>query len=294
MNFGSYEFYLRLKNEFYSENNWEIHLLLEKEVRRVAKRLAWQATSDPQLRADAVEDAISHVFIYSIHRFLEDPRAGASDDRGRTNWLYRVTGNSICSTLRRANVRSGIVLRDEDGKPIRIRTSSLDQTDEDGFRPIDVVPGSDPDPLETMAQRQVILDALSALFSMDSVASERLIAAASVMLQKACGFSFSKKMLNSAVAETLQGHTAAENLEHVKRLLRVLELPAELVQPLEDRLAASNPTMNFTTRDVTKAASDVRVRLQKQFPHESARTDASQSPHDDRVVPFKSGNRKDG
>ena len=67
MSFGSPEFFLRLKTEFYSDNNWEIHSLLDKEVRRVARFLARQAISDPQLRLDAIEDADFRIFTYSIH-----------------------------------------------------------------------------------------------------------------------------------------------------------------------------------------------------------------------------------
>ena len=116
MSFGSPEFFLRLKTEFYSDNNWEIHSLLDKEVRRVARFLARQAISDPQLRIDAIEDAVFRIFTYSIHKFLEDPAFETADERDRINWLYRAVGNAILDSLRRANVRSGVVLRGEDGE----------------------------------------------------------------------------------------------------------------------------------------------------------------------------------
>ena len=111
MSFGSPEFFLRLKTEFYSDNNWEIHSLLDKEVRRVARFLARQAISDPQLRIDAIEDAVFRIFTYSIHKFLEDPAFETAGERDRINWLYRAVGNAILDSLRRANVRSGVVLR---------------------------------------------------------------------------------------------------------------------------------------------------------------------------------------
>ena len=40
MNFGKPEFYHRLRTEFYSDNNWEIHLLLFDEVQRMARQVA--------------------------------------------------------------------------------------------------------------------------------------------------------------------------------------------------------------------------------------------------------------
>ena len=265
MSFGSPEFFLRLKAEFYSDNNWEIHLLLDKEVRRVARFLARQAIGDPQLRADAIEDAVFRVFTYSIHKFLEDPAFETAGERDRLNWLYRAVANAIRDSLRRANVRSSVVLRGEDGQPLRIRHASLDQPDEDGFRLSDALPGSDPDPLERMALHQQALDALSALFSMDSVAPERLVAAACVMLQEAYGFAFSKKQLNSAVADALAGRTVAENLTRVRALLTALGLPESLLAPLERRISSDAPVMNPSTRSVTKAASDIRVKLRHQF-----------------------------
>ena len=280
MSFGSPEFFLRLKTEFYSDNNWEIHSLLDKEVRRVARFLARQAISDPQLRIDAIEDAVFRIFTYSIHKFLEDPAFETADERDRINWLYRAVGNAILDSLRRANVRSGVVLRGEDGEPLRIRHASLDQPDEDGFRLLDVLPGSDADPLERMALRQQALDALSALFSMDSFAPERLISAACVMLQEVYGFAFSKKQLNSAVAEALSGHTVSENLERVRRLLTALDLPESLLEPLERRISSDGTLMNLSARGVTKATSDIRVKLRRQFPDSN------------RVVPFSAATER--
>ena len=288
MSFGSPEFFLRLKTEFYSENNWEIHSLLDREVRRVARRLANQAIDNLQLRADAIEDAVFRIFTYSIHKFLEDPAFETAGERDRLNWLYRAVANAMRDSLRRANVRSSAVLRgedgrpllDEDGRPLRIHHASLDQPDDDGLRLLDALPGGDVDPLERMALRQQVVDALTALFSMDSVAPERLISAACVMLQEAYGFAFSKKLLNSAVADALSGHTAAENLLRVRGLLTALGLPEALLEPLARRISSDGGVMDLSTRSVTKATSDIRVKLRRQFPDSN------------RVVPFSAATER--
>lgn len=279
MNFGTIEFYRRLKSEFYADNNWEIHLLLEKEVRRVARFLAAQATNDPQLRRDAAEDALGRVFTYSIHRFLEDERFADCDDRARVNWLYRAVANAIRDSLRRARVRVRTVLRDEDGNPVYLYHASLDQTDEDGFGLMDALPDQSAGPLESMLLRQKAEAALRALFSMDS-GVDHIIVAAAVMLNEAYGYLCGSKGLNRSVAGELSNSTPRRNLERIRRLLRALDLPEELAKPLEARLNGDEVPMNPSTRDVTRWVSEARVRLRKQF--------------DDRVVSIDGTTGKDG
>lgn len=279
MNFGTIEFYRRLRSEFYSDDNWEIHLLLEAEVRRVARFLTAQAVHDRQLREDAVEDALGRMFTYSIHRFLEDERFADCDERARVNWLYRAVANAIRDSLRRARVRSCAVLRDEDGNPVYLRHASLDQTDEDGFGLMDALPDRSAGPLERMMLRQRAEDALRALFSMDSGA-DHIIAAAAVMLTEAYGALCGAKALNRSVADELSNATPRRNLERIRRLLRALELPESLADPLEARLDGGEAPMNPSTRDVTRWVSEARVRLRKRF--------------DDRVVSIDGTTGKDG
>ena len=274
MNFGSPEFYRRLKTEFYSENNWEIHQMLYDEARRVASLLASRAIKDLQLRADAVDDAVCRILTYSIHKFLQNPAFETAGERGRLNWLYRAAANAMRDSLRRANVRASVVLRDEIGDPLRVYHASLDQSDEDGGRLLDTLSAPADDPAERMHLRQRAIDVLGALFSMDSVAPERIVAAACVILHGACGVSFSKKQLNGAVADALSGHTVSENLERIRELLLTLELPATLLLPLERRIASDDPLMSPTARSITRATSDIRVKLRRQF------------PDNDQVVPF--------
>ena len=263
MNFGKPEFYHRLRTEFYSENNWEIHLLLFDEVQRVARQVA-RTIKDQQLRDDAVDDAISRILTYSIHRFLENPDFETADECARLRWLYLAAKNAMRDSLRRANVRNCVVRRKENGEPLRLYHASLDQTDEDGGGLLDMLPAPDDDLDDRMDLRQRAIDALRALFSMNSIAPGRLVAAACVILSRACGVD-NEKLLNSAVAKALSGHTVSENLGYVRELLATLELPEDLLQPLEARIASDDPLMSLESCNVTRAASDIRIKLRRQF-----------------------------
>lgn len=274
MVFGTDAFYRRLKAELYAEDNWEIHALLFHEVEDAAKRVAWRFFPRLADREDAVAEALNKVFTVSIHAFLEDPAMEFMDERGRNNWLYKVIKNAMLDFYRRQHVREGqytVV----DG--VRIFQPHLKLNVGEELTLADTLRDPSPDPLTAMTCREDAEEALAALFSMNAVGAEKLVTVGWLMLSIVYGNPYGAKQLNSAVAEELSGRTLRFNFLRLRDLLRKLELPDGLLQPLARRLdqtdadgqTVGDRMMELSTRMVTKSVSDARVRLRQQFPSNS-------------------------
>lgn len=311
MNFGSDEFYRRLKKELCSENNWEITLELEKEVRTAARPTAWRYFKTREDVEDAVQYAIGKILTVSIHNFLADERMETATESRRVSWLRAVIKNAIIDEVRRLLPEEGMWVEkkpdvpetdspgewrivqpaqkkeekapdaaeakksDKDGKSF-VRFTRLDGSKDDDFSPLDVISDDDGDYLERMHSRQELEKRFRLIFTLDA-GVEKLVIAAFCMLLSGYGHSFGDKALNKNVAALLSGRTVEENLRAVKYLIYELDFPADAADPLEARLdeepGLRGKVMQVETDLVTKYVSDVRARVRKVYSDLAARED---------------------
>lgn len=299
MTFGDDIFYNRLKQEFYSENNYVIHKELLDLIGMKARQLF---PSHRHLISDIQQEAAIRIMGKAMLDFLDNDVFAFSPKRValRNGWFRTLVRNAGIDLLRGEfrNTRVPISSGAEDGdNPVHVYIQPLDQ-------PIDSNDGgsatlkdflADPqngDPLEALISREKVNDAFQQLFSLPKTKPDKIIVCAFVVLAGHLGLSNGAKELNSNVADRLQGLTYSGAADVIERMLRMAQVSPSVIEPLRKRLAAPDESgspiggqiFDIDTRTVTHQSSSTRKQLRDNSDDDAPR---------DNVVPFPS-QRKDG
>lgn len=294
--FWDEEFYINLKNEFYSDDTTLIYAELMEEIRRGCLVVGGKYFGKNYYsREDAFADACDRFFTVVIPDMLmvEEKRRKfeAKDTQERKNFFYSVITNKHIDLWRTEN--RGVVEfpggkgnpdpdsgnaeeSPEKGKrPSKLRDLSLEWENEDGLSIGSLVPSRDDNPLDRMVKREEVFEAFETLFAMENVSTERLLVTAVTILQQVHAYRedgnrvTKDKKLNSEVAEALSKRTAAQNFKLLRALLKEHGLPAELAAPLGERLLRPSDNdddeMDYTAREVTHIVSDTKTIHQRKM-----------------------------
>ena len=300
MTFGDDIFYNRLKQEFYSENNYQIHQELYNLITMKARQLF---PSHRHLLGDIQQEASIRIMGKAMHDFLENDVFAFSPQRValRNSWFRTLVRNAGIDLLRGEFRNTRVPVYSSDGEhpdePRHIYVQPLDKpidsSEEGGATLGDFL--ADPnsgDPLESMVARENVSEAFLQLFSLPKTKPDKIIVCAFVVLAGQLGLSKGAKELNSTVADRLSGMTYSGAADEIERMLRMAQVSPSVIKPLRKRLAEPDESgapigeqiFDIDTRTVTHQSSSTRKQLRNNSDDDMPR---------DNIVPFPS-QRKDG
>ena len=297
MTFGDDIFYNRLKQEFYSENNYRIHKELYNLITMKARQLF---PSHRHLLGDIRQEAAIRIMGKAMHDFLENDVFAFSPSRValRNSWFRTLVRNAGIDLLRGEFRNTRVpVYGDDPDEPRHIYVQTLDKpidsSEEGGATLGDFLadPGSG-DPLESMVSRENVNDAFRQLFSLPKTKPDKIIVCAFVILAGHLGLSEGAKVLNSTVANRLNGMTYSGAANAIEKMLRMAQVSPSVIEPLRKRLAEPDESgvpigeqiFDIDTRTVTHQSSSTRKQLRDNSDDDTPR---------DNIIPFPS-QRKDG